>query len=72
MPAVQAAPPRRCPRCRGQVFVEHDLHGTYGTCISCGYVHDVAVLPPVDPVAEAASLPPRLRRRQPSHGSVRL
>ena len=72
MSASQAAPPRSCPRCRGQVFIERDFHGTYGTCISCGFVHDVLLRPPVDLAAEEAAMPPRLRRRQPSHASLRL
>ena len=72
MPASQAAPPKTCPKCRGLIFVERDLHGTYGSCISCGYVHDVLITPPVDFEAEEAALPVRVRRRGPSHGNCRL
>ncbi len=72
MPASQAVPPRTCPRCRGQMFVERDLHGTYGSCIICGYVHDVLIGPPIDFAAEEASRPPRIRRRGPSHAQSRL
>jgi hypothetical protein len=35
-------PPRRirarCPRDRGRLLLEQDLHGTYLTCITCGFV----------------------------------
>jgi hypothetical protein len=72
MAAFQAVPPKSCPRCRGLMIVERDCHGTYGSCISCGYVHEVLVRPPVDPAAEEAALPVRQRRRQPSHNNLRL
>ena len=39
MPALQEAPPKSCPKCRGSMIVERDWHGTYGSCIMCGYVH---------------------------------
>ncbi len=72
MPALQEAPPKACPKCRGTVIVERDWHGTYGSCIMCGYVHEVLTSPPVDLAAEEAALPLRQRRRQPSHGKLRL
>lgn len=67
MPSLQEAPPKKCPRCRGAMIVESDWHGTYGSCIICGYVHEVQTHP-VDLAAEEAALPERQRRRQPSHG----
>ena len=39
------------------VIVERDWHGTYGSCIMCGYVHEVLTSPPVDLAAEEAALP---------------
>ena len=72
MPASQEAPPKRCPKCRGSMIVEHDWHGTYGYCIMCGYHHEVLTTPPVDLAAEEAALPQRQRRRMPSHAKQRL
>lgn len=72
MPASQEAPPKNCPKCRGHIIVEHDWHGTYGECITCGYVHEVLTSPPVDLAAEEAAQPVRQRRRGPSHAKQRL
>ena len=72
MPALQEAPPANCPKCNGRIVVERDWHGTYGSCITCGYMHEVLTKPPGDVVAEEAAMPVRLRRRQPSHGKLRL
>ncbi len=72
MPALQEAPPKSCPKCRVSMIVERDWHGTYGSCILCGDVHEVLTSPPVDLAAEEAALPQRQRRRQPSHGKLRL
>jgi hypothetical protein len=72
MAALREAPPQSCPKCRGAIFVERDLHGTYGFCINCSYYHDVSIGPPVDVVAEEAALPVRQRRRPPSHGHGKL
>lgn len=72
MPAMQSAPPKNCPKCGGTIIVEHDHYGTVGSCIMCGYQHEVLTAPPVDLAAEEAALPQRQRRRQPSHGKLRL
>ncbi len=72
MPALQEAPPANCPKCSGAIVIERDWHGTYGSCIMCGYVHEVLTRPPVDLAAEEAAMPVRQRRRQPSHGKLRL
>jgi ribosomal protein L37AE/L43A len=72
MPALQAAPPHHCPKCRGHVLVERDVYGTYGSCLSCGYVHDVLDHQPVDLAAEEAARPTRQRRRRPSYGNQSL
>ena len=29
-----------CPRCRGDVFLEHDIYGWYRSCLQCGYTVD--------------------------------
>ncbi|OGO18995.1 MAG: hypothetical protein A2144_12535 [Chloroflexi bacterium RBG_16_50_9] len=29
-----------CPRCRGDVVVEHDFYGKYEQCLYCGYLYD--------------------------------
>jgi hypothetical protein len=29
---------KSCPRCRGDVFTEHDLRERYLTCLQCGHV----------------------------------
>ena len=72
MPALQEAPLANCPKCSGAIVIERDWHGTYGSCIMCGYVHEVLTRPPVDLAAEEAAMPVRQRRRQPSHGKLRL
>ena len=65
------APPRNCPRCRGSMLTERDMYGSYSSCISCGYVHEWVALPAIEiPVETEGST--RLRRRQPSHGKLRL
>ena len=63
--------PRSCPRCRGSMIIERDWYGAYGTCLCCGYVHEAVTAPPIDLLEEEESHP-RQRRRQPSHGKLRL
>ncbi len=67
---MQQAPPRTCPRCRGSIIFESDWYGTYGSCLSCGYVYEVMSTPPID--LHQGDGNPRQRRRQPSHGKLRL
>ena len=31
-----------CPKCRGDVIADRDLHGRYIRCLQCGYMKDVA------------------------------
>ncbi len=62
--------PGKCPRCRGSMLSESDLYGSYSSCISCGYVHEWVSSPAIDLPDESAA--PRQRRRQPSHGKLRL
>ena len=68
---MQTAPPRNCPRCRGTMIMERDWYGAYGTCIACGFVHEVLSSPPID-LAQEELRPGRQRRREPSHGRLRL
>ena len=68
---MQAAPPRNCPRCRGAMLFEEDWYGAYSTCLSCGFVHEVNALATLDLETEADG-EHRQRRRQPSHGKLRL
>lgn len=68
---MQSAPPRSCPRCRGAMILERDWYGSYGSCLSCGYVYEQVSSPPIDIEQEQAGAP-RQRRRQPSHGKLRL
>ena len=28
---------KKCPRCRGDTFIEKDDHGWYEECLQCGY-----------------------------------
>jgi len=51
---------------------ERDWYGSYGTCIACGFVHEVLSSPPIDLPADDADRPTRQRRREPSHGKLRL
>jgi hypothetical protein len=68
---MPSAGPTTCPRCRGAMISERDWYGSYSTCLSCGFVHEVLASPPIDlPPDEPAS--GRQRRREPSHGRLRL
>ncbi|MBM4415880.1 MAG: hypothetical protein FJ035_06485 [Chloroflexi bacterium] len=64
--------PKQCPRCRGLMIVEDDWYGTFGTCIACGHVHETQVADPVDLLEEERLAAGKQRRRQPSHGKLRL
>lgn len=61
-----------CPRCRGLMIMERDWYGSYSTCIACGHVREVITTPPIDLRQEAMDGERRQRRRQPSHGKLRL
>jgi len=69
---MESVPPKSCPRCRGSMIRERDWYGSYGTCIACGFVHEVLSSPPIDLPADDADRPTRQRRREPSHGKLRL
>jgi hypothetical protein len=69
---MQSFPPRLCPRCSGAMISERDWYGSYATCLSCGFVHEMVSSPPIDLLDDEDSASPRQRRRQPSHGKLRL
>ena len=66
---MQTAPPRSCPRCSGSMLFEEDWHGAYSTCLACGYVYEFGATASLELEAEGEH---RQRRRQPSHGKLRL
>jgi hypothetical protein len=37
---------KACPKCRGDLYQEHDLYGAFLTCLQCGYIHDYLTRPP--------------------------
>jgi hypothetical protein len=51
---------------------ESDAHGIFATCLACGHVHETKVIS-VEELAEEQTVEAgRQRRRQPSHGKLRL
>jgi len=68
---MQGTLPRNCPRCHGSMIMERDWYGVYSTCLCCGYVHE-AVSPPAIELLDQEEGHTRQRRRQPSHGKLRL
>jgi hypothetical protein len=69
---MQVALPRICPRCNGSMIVERDWYGSYSTCICCGHVQEAVSSPAIDLLLEDEEGHGRQRRRQPSHGKLRL
>ncbi len=68
---TKIALPRVCPRCTGSMMIsERDWYGEYSTCLCCGYVREAVSTPPIDLLDEENGH--RQRRRQPSHGKIRL
>lgn len=70
--AMQTALPRVCPRCNGSMIMERDWYGAYSTCICCGHVQEAVSSPAIDLMLEDEEGNGRQRRRQPSHGKLRL
>ncbi len=66
------AAPINCPRCSGTMLSQSDAHGIYGSCLACGYVHETAVISVFELEQEQTVEAGRQRRRQPSHGKLRL
>jgi hypothetical protein len=54
------------------MIVERDWYGSYSTCICCGHVHEAVSSPAIDLMLEDEEGNGRQRRRQPSHGKLRL
>jgi hypothetical protein len=62
-----------CPRCNGSMYIEKDFYGSYSTCMTCGHVREfVSAVAPIDIIDNDREPPPKQRRRQPSHGKLRL
>jgi hypothetical protein len=53
------------------MILEEDWYGSYSSCLSCGYVYEFGAIAE-DLQNEEGSEPHRQRRRQPSHGKLRL
>ena len=68
---MQTAPPRSCPRCHGSMLLEEDWYGAYSTCLACGYVYEFGATAVLE-LEQEANNGQRQRRRQPSHGKLRL
>jgi DNA-directed RNA polymerase subunit M/transcription elongation factor TFIIS len=64
--------PMQCPRCTGSMLAESDAHGVFSTCLACGYVYESRVISVFELEQEQAVEEGRQRRRQPSHGKLRL
>ena len=62
----------QCPRCSGSMLAESDAHGRFSTCLACGYVAESRVISVIELEQEQAVEHGRQRRRQPSHGKLRL
>ena len=68
---MQTAPASNCPRCRGSMLSEEDWYGAYSTCLACGYVYEFGATAALELEAEVND-GQRQRRRQASHGKLRL
>jgi hypothetical protein len=53
------------------MLFEEDWYGAYSTCLTCGYVYEVGAAAALELQAEMNG-DGRQRRRQPSHGKLRL
>ncbi|MFQ6020107.1 MAG: hypothetical protein ACE5KW_05050 [Dehalococcoidia bacterium] len=69
---MQTASPSSCPRCGGSMIFEEDWYGAYGTCLTCGYVYEVGATAMQELLEQEGNGEHRQRRRQPSHGKLRL
>lgn len=69
----RATLPRVCPRCRGSMIPEtRDSRGDYSMCLSCGYVHEAAIISHAELEDEEYTDANGVRRRRrpqvPRHG----
>ena len=69
---MPVTPPSNCPRCKGSMLVESDAHSVYSSCLACGYVYESSIISVFELEREQAVEEGRQRRRQPSHGKLRL
>lgn len=53
-----------CPRCSGPLFAQRDQHGSYASCLYCGYVAEEGAMTPEDRRREREG---RHRVHQPHH-----
>lgn len=54
------------------MIIEDDWYGKFGTCIACGHVHETRTLDRKELLEEEQLAAGKQRRRQPSHGKLRL
>ena len=66
-----ASLPRSCPRCSGRLFHGGDAYGGYSSCVCCGFVHEWVSGPAIE-LPEDGAVGTRKRRREPTHGRLRL
>ncbi len=71
MTNLTASLPRSCPRCRGRLFHAADHYGGYSSCVTCGFVHEWVSGPAID-LPDDAGVAAGHRRREPTHGKLRL
>ena len=53
------------------MLFEEDWYGAYSTCLSCGYVYEFGATAALE-LENQGNGEHRQRRRQPSHGKLRL
>jgi len=34
----------RCPKCRGNLYLDRDYNGWYEECLQCGFIKDLAIV----------------------------
>lgn len=37
-----------CPKCKGFLMLEKDMHGLYQQCLQCGYIRDLVTVDSID------------------------
>jgi hypothetical protein len=68
MASMSVSLPRSCPRCAGRLFHGRDPYGGYSSCVACGFVHEWVSGPSIDLPEDGIGR----RRREPTHGKLRL
>ena len=68
MTALSASLPRTCPRCTGRLLHGRDAYGRYSSCVTCGFAHEWVAGPAIELPEEGTGR----RRREPTHGKLRL